>query len=206
MRNSITLISLILFFACCGTHNNTPINYKIVNKTGAIIKFNSIADTLLLGDTLSASFVLSNPIALDDGNKVNIKNVTNTGFGYMLKKFDSALTVFNFTPLVVEQNQSSLQTDGRFFFMPFLKPLIGSTIHFVPQDTGVYVLSTERFQYLVCSINESKDNYQINLFPSFNAPSENEYLLERYPAAKIAYAARKTEESAAYHCFYVKKK
>ncbi len=98
------------------------------------------------------------------------------------------------------------QNEGRFFFKPFLKNIIGSTIHYVPQDTGTYVLTTERFQYIVCNIEGSADQYQINLFPDFGVPDIHKYLLDPYPLTKEGKIYGKANEATPYYCFYVKSK
>jgi hypothetical protein len=193
-----------LFFIGC-THNSSPKSYKIVSKTGNFVSLNNTTDTLLIGDTLAVSFDLTNKIKLDDSSVLNIKSIINSGFGYQFNK-NGVYPMFDFAPKVVELKESYLQDEGRFFFKPLLKNIIGSTIHYVPQDTGTYVLTTERNQYIVCNVLENSDQYQINLFPDFNVPSIHSTLLDIYPIAKTAFESGKTNDASPYYCFYVKPK
>jgi hypothetical protein len=197
------------FFCTSCTHNSNPKIFKTLNKTGPIINISNYNDTLILGDTIGLQYNVTNKIITDSGEIVNIKNIINTGIGYIFKRRYGPINQdsdFNFSPLVVEQNKSYLQFDGRFLFKPLLMPFIGATIHYVPQDTGLYVLSTDRNQYLVCDVEGSTDQVQINFFPDFNAQSKHEYLLDSYPIAKLAYESGKLNDASPYYCFYVKPK
>jgi hypothetical protein len=191
------------FFSC--THQTSSAPLKIVSKTGSFISLNNYSDTLLLGDTLEVNFDLLNNIVLDDGTKLTIKSVIKTGFGYNFNK-NGIYPAFNFTPKVLELNESSLPYDGMFSFNPLLKQLLGSKIHYVPQDTGTYILTTDRNQYIICSTNESSDQMRINLFPDFDVPNIHSYLLDIYPLSKTGKEYGKANEATPYYCFYVKNK
>jgi hypothetical protein len=117
-----------LFIACllllsCGTHNVSKGLYKNVNKSGNFISIDNIKDTLMLGDTMCMTFELSSSVKLDDGSVIQISNITNTGFGYQVKKsYLAPWNNFNFAPLMLEQKESYGQDDiGRFYFKPALK-------------------------------------------------------------------------------------
>jgi hypothetical protein len=200
----VIIIILLTVFASC-THQPATGVYKIVTKTGNYISINNQSDTIKVGDTLAISFNLSENITLDDNSALRIKKIDNTGYGYLFKKnFGDSL--FGFVPLVLEKNLSALKDDGRFFFKPSMKALLGSTIHYVPQDTGTYVLTTERNQYIVCTVQENEDTYQINLIPDFDVPSIHEYLLNLFPLTKEGKLYGKANEATPYYCFYVKPK
>jgi hypothetical protein len=203
--NKFLLFAILITAASC-THNYSPKSYKVANKTGPIIHLSNYNDTLILGDTLGLEFYLRNPITLDDGSLVNIKSISNTGIGYNFDKSFSSGSTFYLYPMVVEKNKSYLQYDGMFLFKPKLIPLIGTTIHYVPQDTGTYVITTDRFQYLVCTTEESKDEMQINFFPDFNTSNKHLNLLDSFATSKIGYDYAKQNYAAAYYCFYVKHK
>jgi hypothetical protein len=205
MKKLIYLLPVVGILLGCSTHNNSPVVYQTVNKSGPFITVNTKRDTLLLGDTISLTFNLTNPVTLDNGSLINIEKVNSSNFSYYLNKYDTILKMFVYAPLIVEQNLSYLPYKGIFSFNTRLTTLIGSTIRFVPQDTGVYVLSIGRYQNIVCTSKESKNIAQINLYPDFDVPNINEYLLERYPAGRLGFAARKTQEFSPYFCFYVKK-
>jgi hypothetical protein len=191
----------------CTSHNYTPRINKIFKKTGSFINLSNNNDTLILGDTIALQFKLTNPVKLDDGSIINIKNVTKTGAGYNFDKSFSAITgSFYLFPKVVELNKSYIQVEGQFSFNALLFPLIGSSIHYVPADTGTFVIYTDRNQYLVCDIEGSTDQVQINFFPDFNVQSKHEYLLDSYPIAKIAYESGRLNDASPYYCFYVKRK
>jgi hypothetical protein len=202
MKNYVIILASI--FSSC-THQPSNATYKIVSKTGGFLSLNNNSDTLTLGDTLAISFNLTNTIKLDNGNTLNMNSIVKTGFGYNFDK-NGIYPAFDPTPKVVELLQSSLPYDGMFSFNALLKQLVGSTIHYVPQDTGTYVLTTNRNQYIVCSTNENSDQYQINLFPDFNVPNIHKYLLDPYPLTKAGKEISKSEEAVPYYCFYVKPK
>jgi hypothetical protein len=202
MKNIIYLV-LVSIIGC--THQPSKPNFKIVSKTGKFLSLNNSSDTLFLGDTLVISFDLTNNIQLNDGSTITVSEIINTGFGYQFNK-DGIYPAFDPTPMVLEKKESYLQDDGRFFFKPKLKTLLMSKIHFVPQDTGTYILTTERFQNMVSSIQGSSEQYQINLFPDFNVPSIHEYLLDPFPLAKEGKIFGKANQATPYYCFYVKPK
>jgi hypothetical protein len=205
MKKFISLITLL--FSACGTHNTSPINIRTVNKTGSLINITNTRDTISVGDTIGLEFMLPNPVKLDDSSELIIKNITKTGIGYNFSKSNvPSANQFGFVGDVVEKKQSALSGDGRFVFNPLLIPLLGTTIHYIPQDTGTYILRTVRFQYLNCEVEGSTDQVQINFNPEFNVPDIHKYLLDRYPSAIIAFESGKATEATPYYCFYVKPK
>jgi hypothetical protein len=198
---------LLLFISACGTHNYAPVVLRNVNKTGSLINLTNNRDTLSLGDTIGMEFMLPNPVKLDDSSEIVIKNITKTGIGYnFIKSNKEILALFTAHGDIVEKSKNASNIDGRFYFNPILIPLLGTTIHFVPKDTGTYILSTMRFQYLYCDIEGSTDQVQINFNPEFNVPNIHSYLLDPYPTWQTAMANLKVSEATPYYCFYVKPK
>jgi hypothetical protein len=206
LKKLVCVIACLLSISC--THNYSPKTYRTTSKTAPLISLSTNNDTLTLGDTLAVQFNLSNPVTLDDGSQVNISSVEKTGFAYNFDKSwaDKLSPRFYLSPKIVEAVESSLQVDGIFSFHALIKPLIGSTIHYVPQDTGTFVIYTGRFQYLLANIEGSKEQVQINLYADFNVPDKHLYLLNPYPSSRKGYEASLNELGVPYYCFYVKNK
>jgi hypothetical protein len=206
MKSLISLVTVLL--SACGTHNYSPINIRTVYKTGSLINITNTKDTICVGDTIGLEFMLPNPVKLDDSSQIIIKNITKTGIGYNFSKSNLiSANQFGFTGDVVEKKRSALSGDGRFVFNPLLMPLLGTTIHYVPQDTGTYILTTVRFQYLYCEVEGSTDQVQINFNPNFNVPDIHSYMLDHYATTwKIDMEYGKANEATPYYCFYVRHK
>jgi hypothetical protein len=206
MKSLISLLTVLL--SACGTHNTSPIHIRAVSKTGSKINLTNLRDTLTIGDTIGVEFLLPNPILLDDSSEIIIKNITKTGIGY---RFDlsNKPTPNMFLPagFIVENEKSAKRDSGFFFFNTLLMPLLGTTIHFIPQDTGTYILRTMRYPYLNCEVEGSTDQIQINFNPEFNVPDIHSYMLDKYSTTwKIDMEFGKANEATPYYCFYVKHK
>jgi hypothetical protein len=205
MKSLFTVFAFLI--SACGTHNYSPISLRSVNKTGSKIKVLNQNDTISIGDTIGLEFVLPNPVRLDDSSDIIIKNITNTSIGYHFRISNKpTLNMFSGAGEILEKSKSYSQSDGRFYFNTLLMPLLGTTIHFVPSDTGTYILDTQRFQYLTCEVEGSSDKIQINFNPEFDVPDIHGYLLDKYPAWQIGMSDGKKNEATPYYCFYVKPK
>jgi hypothetical protein len=83
-------------------------------------------------------------------------------------------------------------------------PALNNTIHFIPQDTGVYIISFVSDGKISCKTSEFKDNIDLLLSSDFDALDRNTYLLNNYPVTLTGKESARIKDGLNYYVFYVK--
>jgi hypothetical protein len=204
MKQLITAIVLLLSACDRPSIYNTARSFI---KSDVKIKLSNTNDTLVLGDTLALTFDVQNPIKTDDGTLLNVTNEVNVSFGYNFNKNNLwPSDVFNFVPMIVEQNKSASSIIGKHYFNGFQMPMLNSTIHFVPQDTGVFKLYLSRDPAFTCTTKEFSDKSTVNFIANFDVQDRHLYLLKNYPNTEYAVKYYKQNFNEDYYIFYVNNK